>query len=128
MDALAQVKQIDAVKADAHAIGAINGNAIDTTQYDSLAFNVVLSDKGSAGTLDAKLQHSDDGSTDWTDDDGTSKNIKAITQLTANGSARLAIHRPIKKYYRVVITVGTNAVDAYVSGSGIPKFDVPVTY
>lgn len=128
MDVLAQIKLLDAVKADAHAAGAINGTVIDATLYNSIAFNVVLSDKGAAGTVAANLQHSADGSTGWTDDDGSSGNIKSITQLTANGSARLAIYRPIRQYYRVVITVGGNAVDAYVSGSADPRFNIPVTY
>lgn len=125
MDALSNIKMFTHVKADAHATGTIAPNAnIDMSDFESVLLDVVLSDKGAAGTLDAKLQHSPDGTT-WTDDDGSTGNLKAITQLTANGSAKLHIIRPIARYYKVVFTVAGNAVDAYCAGAGIPKVTLP---
>lgn len=102
------------VAAASHAVGPVNGVGVDHADAPSASFLISCGSVGAAGTLDAKLQYSDDGS-GWTDDDGSSGNDTAIVQLTAAGSAVLHVVNPLGRYSRVVLTVGTNAVNASVA-------------
>ncbi len=116
-------------KPDAWATGAANSAAIDTQKFRQAAFYVNLADKGAAGTLDYKIQESDDGSTGWTDVSGA-----AITQLTANGTARVSVNVNATgrgRYLRAVMTVGGNTVDAgslCVLSCPINSADITATY
>lgn len=104
-----------AVAATELAVGAVNGASVDHAQAPSASFHINLGDEGVGGTLDAKVQYSDDDSA-WTDEpDGEAGNDVAITQLTAAGDAVLNVPNPRGRYSRVVLTVGTNAVDAGVT-------------
>jgi hypothetical protein len=104
----------EAVASTESAVGAVNSASVDHADAPSVSFFISLGEKGAAGTLDAKVQHSPDDST-WTDDDGASGNDTAIVQLTANGTAQLNVPNPQARYSRVVLTVGTNAVDCGVT-------------
>lgn len=104
--------------------GAVNGASIDMHDYRSAAFSVTLMDKGAAGTLDAKLQHSPNDA-DWTDEDGTTGNGTSITQQTADDELEtLHVVRPQARYYRCVTTAGANALDALQMTIAGPKFSI----
>jgi hypothetical protein len=97
------------IPAASHAAGAVNGAGVDHAIGGAVAFFFSVGDVGGAGTLDAKIQYSDNG-TDWTDDDGASGNDSAITQVSATGTAQLNVPNPRARYSRVVATVGANNV------------------
>ena len=62
---------------------------VDHAEAASASFLVDVGDVGSAGTVDAVVQYSDDGST-WTNEpDGLAGNNTAIEQMTAVGQARV---------------------------------------
>jgi len=94
-----------------YGAGAQNGDTIDRAGYDELLFTVQAGALGAAATVDAKVQHGDasDGS-DMVDVTGAS-----ITQLTKANSDdnKLSLLRlrgeGLKKYVRLVVTVGTAA-------------------
>jgi hypothetical protein len=75
---------------------------------------------GASGTLAAKLQHSADGSTDWTDEVAGAGNSTSITTITAAGNATLHVVNPRRRYYRVTSTVAVNAVVYGVIGAHGP--------
>jgi len=105
----------------ADGVGAVNGAAIDMASYRNLEVAVTLLNKGAAGTVDAKLQHSPDNAT-WTDEDGTTGNSTSITQQTADDEIEsLYVVRPQARYYRAVVTAGANALDACALNIAGPK-------
>jgi hypothetical protein len=92
-----------------HAAGNHEGAAVDHSGGSSVSFFFSVSGVGTGGTLDAKVQYSSDNST-WTDDDGTTGNDTAITQIDAAGTAQLNVPNPRARYSRVYCTVATDAV------------------
>lgn len=78
-----------------------NSTAIDHANGSAAAFLVIATSVGTS--LDAKVQHSDDNLS-WTDDDGSTGNDTAITQLTAAGAAQLNVPNPQARYSRVLCT------------------------
>ena len=97
----------DAFAAASRNAGAVNSTGIALAGYKGdVHLHISVGSVGAAGTLDVKLQESDDDST-YTD-----VASGAATQITAAGSATLrkAVRAFTKKYYRVTATVGTNAV------------------
>ena len=109
---------------EADGAGAVNGASVDMAQYRNLEVAVTLLDKGAAGTIDAKLQHSPDDSV-WTDEDGATGNSTSITQQTADDEIEsLYVQRAQARYYRVVVTAGANALDACALNIAGPKVRV----
>jgi len=101
-----------------HDAGAVNGAGVNHTTGASVSFFLTAGTFGASATLDAKVQYSNDNS-NWTDDDGTTGNDSAITQLTAAGTAQLNVPAPRGRYSRVVATVAVAAVEfAVVSVMG----------
>jgi hypothetical protein len=98
----------EAIAAGSQNAGDVNSASVDHAKGDSATFFINLGDNGTAGTVDAKLQYSDDDSA-WTDDPGTAGNDATITQLTTEGSATINVPNPLGRYSRVVVTVGTEA-------------------
>lgn len=97
------------IAAVSQTVTAHNGTAVDMSLAPACSFLINAGTIGSSGTVDAKLQHSDNNST-WTDEaDTTYGNSTSITQITAAGSALLHVVNPRARYYRVVLTVGTAA-------------------
>ena len=101
---------------DVDAAGTINGAAIDRRGYESCVLFAATGDLGgspSAQSLDAKLQDSADGSTDWTDITGA-----AVTQIVAaDTEARVDVNLiGVRRYIRVV------RVAAFTGGI-TPTFD-----
>lgn len=88
--------------------GAVNGASVDHADGGSVSFFITAGTVVATGTLDAKTQYSDDGST-WVDYPASDPalNDDAITQLTAAGVAQLNVPNPRGRYSRVVATVGT---------------------
>lgn len=101
----------------------VNGAQVDHSMANSASF---LIDVGAVtGTVDAKVQHSPDGTT-WTDDDGASGNDTAIVQLTSAGNAQLNVVNPQARYSRCVVTIGgTNANYAVMNVSGPRRTIIP---
>ncbi|HKJ75574.1 MAG TPA: hypothetical protein VKA64_00040 [Gammaproteobacteria bacterium] len=108
-----------AVAPGSTSTGDTNSAAIDHANVPGASFLIDVSDVGTGGTVDAKLQYSDDNS-NWNDEpDGNAGNDAAITQMTAVGQARLDVPNPRARYSRVVVTVGNNSVVlgvSYVAG------------
>jgi len=100
----------EAIAAQELTAAAHNGAAVDHADAPSVSFLISAGTIGSSGTVDAKVQYSDDGST-WTDEPSSPDigNDTAITQITEAGSARLDVPNPRGRYSRVVVTVGTAA-------------------
>lgn len=105
------------------AAGVENSASVDHSKANSASFFVDIG--AITGTLDMKLQYSDDDSA-WTDEDGLSGNDTAIAQLTAVGSAQLNVVNPQGRYSRVVVTVGgTSAVASVTSVTGPLRTIIP---
>ena len=92
--------------------GAQNSAAVDCLFWKQASFFVRVGVIGSSGTVDAVVQESADGSTNWTNvpGDGPST-LAAITQLTASDTGgRIAVDcSKRKRYLRLVMTIGTAA-------------------
>ena len=84
-----------------------NGAGVDHANAPAVSFLISASAVGTS--LDVKVQYSD--TSDFaiaTDDDGSSGNDSAVTQITAAGTAQLNVPNPRGRYTRVVATgVGT---------------------
>lgn len=106
----------EAVAPQDAAAGTINSVSVDHSKANSATFFSMVS--AVTGTVDMKLQYSDDNTT-WTDDTGESGNNVAITQLSAAGVAQVDVFNPIERYSRAVVTVGgTSATLAVASVLG----------
>ena len=90
--------------------GALNGATVDTQGF-SEALVVLAVGVAGAGTLDAKIQDSADGSS-WADVTGA-----AFTQVTGTGDQSLQIARlkldgnTVRRYVRAVTTTVTAVID-----------------
>lgn len=80
-----------------------NGVAVNIQDFHGLA-KVVLNASGvNAGTSVVKLQHSDDGSTNWTD---TGDTFAAVTTVASTGQQELLVNcDKWKKFVRGVYTL-----------------------
>lgn len=111
---------VEGLAAASRSTGDANTGAVDMSLGRSASFMVSVGSVGVAGTLAAKMQHSADGSTDWTDEVSGAGNSTAITTITAAGNAVLHVVNPRRRYYRVLTTVGVNAVVYGVIGAHGP--------
>jgi len=103
------VKAVVGLAADNWAVGTNNGAGIDTLGFDEALVIVNSGANGAGGTVDIKVQESDDNST-FSDISGA-----AFTQITeANDNtiyvARINLEKR-KRYIRAVAVVGTAACD-----------------
>jgi hypothetical protein len=82
----------------------VNSGAVDLAQYASkkIAFLVALGTIAASGAGTIKVQHSDDNTT-FVDVEGTSQ---AWVDTDDDKVIGVEIHRPLKRYLRVVITRG----------------------
>lgn len=116
------------IPALSHAVGVVDGTGVDLAGYGNVSFFINVGDVGAGpGTLDAKLQYSDDNAT-WYDETGAGGNDTAIAQITAAGEARLHVPNPTHRYYRVEATVGVNAVVFGVTTAAGDARHRPVKY
>ncbi|MGX5834779.1 hypothetical protein ACWIJ6_11670 [Aeromonas piscicola] len=108
-----------AVSASITASG--NGTAVSVSDYQGICQIIMNSGPTNAGTNTVKLQHSDDGSTNWTDVPNGSFPVVGTTaaapSITMNADA-------LKKFVRVVDTLagGANAVVRGVSLVGRKQY------
>ena len=87
------------------ASGANNGTAVDMSDGASAAFVCELITDGTAGSVAFKLQHSADGTTDWTDEAAGAGNSAEATLTGGDGLiTTLHVVNPRRRYYRVVAT------------------------
>lgn len=108
-----------AVSATITATG--NGTAVDVGEYQGIALVALNAGAANAGTDTIKLQHSEDGSTNWEDVPGG-----AFTAVGTSASAQtLKINADrLRKYVRVVDTLagGANSVPRSVSLIGKKQY------
>lgn len=79
-----KAKFVNHIVPASRSAGTVDGSAIDTNGFDAVTFQIVCGDIGAGGTVDAKIQESADGSTNWADITGA-----AITQLGATDDNKL---------------------------------------
>lgn len=98
-----------------------NGAAVDVGDYQGLALIHLNAGAGNAGTTTTKLQHSDDGSTNWTDVDGGA--FAAVGVTASAQTLRLNADR-LKKFVRVVDTLagGATAISRSVTLVGRKQY------
>ena len=119
---------------DEHAAGTVNGAAVDCLGFRNMLVTLLVGAMGTSGTVDVKLQDSEDGSTDWQDIDtgngfgddaeftqkveGTDDSLEFVGSINLEGCRR---------YVRAVATVATAASDfAVLFTLGLPR-EAPVT-
>jgi len=109
------VRLLRALKPDAHTTGAKNGEDLDLRDVKGDVLLLVdLADKGTAGTLDLKVQDAADNGSGAADSYADVTGYTMV-QMTANGQRRILINRRgLREWARVVATVGTETVDAGV--------------
>lgn len=90
--------------------GIIAGASVDHATASSASFFLSVGTVGASGTVDAKLQYSDNG-TSWTDypSSDPAGNDAAMTQKIAVGTAQLNVVVPRGRYSRMLVTVGVAA-------------------
>lgn len=98
----------ESVASKSYSAGATNGAAVDMSKGMTAKFFISVGTVGTDGTVDMKLQQSEDNST-FSDVVAASGNDTSITQITAAGTASLVVKNPTVRYYRVVTTVATAA-------------------
>ena len=90
--------------------GTVTSGAVDMSKFHRTIFALMVGNIGGAGTVDAKLQQSANGSSGWTDVTGS--NITTVT--ASNKIVTLEIRYDQltagQRYVRLSVTVGTNAV------------------
>ena len=101
---------VEGLAAQSRTAAAYNTANADMSAGRSASFLISAGTFGASATLAVKLQHSADGSTDWTDEVAGAGNDTAITTLTAAGHAQLNVVNPRRRFYRVATTVAVAAV------------------
>lgn len=82
----------------------VNSDPIDCANCDEVAILVNLGAMAASGTVDMKLQESEDGSTGWADLEGT-----ALTQADEDDDNKwfgVSVKNPLKRYIRAAFTRG----------------------
>lgn len=99
---------IGAVLAVAPAVQTanVNGLAIDTKGFGSLAFVITTGAVDSAGVFNAKIQDSDTGTSGWADVPAELVTGSFAGPLTANSTTK-AGYIGYKRYARLVLTKGS---------------------
>ncbi len=105
-----------AVAASITATG--NGSAVNVGEYQSLAQLVLNSGPTNAGTNTVKLQHSEDGSTNWTDVPGGA--FAPVGTIGSQQSLLINSDR-LLKFARVVDTLAGGATSVVRSVSLVGK-------
>ena len=106
-----------ALVAAASQSSTVTSSAIDLQPYTGFA--LVIQNKGAGtGTLDGKLQHSDDGSTGWAD----AGIAFAQAGTTAETQARSFETRGLKRFVRYVGTIATGPHLLGVTVTGSRKY------
>jgi len=105
------------IAAQTITVGDVESAVVDHSLANSASYFV--SAGAVTGTVDMKLQWSDDLST-WTDDDGQSYNDVAMTQLSAPGTGQVNVVNPQGRYSRVSVTVGGTSAEMSVTSVAGP--------
>lgn len=83
-----------------------NGLAVNVGEYQGLAMLLLNAGQTNAGTVTIKLQHSDDGTTNWADVPGAAF---AAVGTTASAQALSINADKLRKFARVVDTLAGGA-------------------
>jgi len=95
----------EAIPSKSYSVGDTEGASVDHSLYPTAAYFISAGTIGSSGTINMKLQYHNGSA--WVDDDGSTGNDAAITQITAAGDAVLHVVKPRGRYSRVFAAVGT---------------------
>jgi hypothetical protein len=108
-DIMSNIKITQHVPAASQAVGNVDGTATDLAGFSNVSYLISCGTVGASGTVNAKVQYSNDGAT-WVDatTDETGEPV-AIAQKSAVFSERLHITKPTKRFYRVRVAIGTAA-------------------
>lgn len=110
---------------DAHGIGVTNGIGINKREFRELLAIVDIGTVGGGGTIDFKLQESDD---DGVADPYADIAGAAIAQKTATGTFVGRLDLEFRKLFiRGVLTIGTATVDISVAAALIHANVLPVS-
>lgn len=121
-DIKTHVKLIEGLASKQYSAANRQTGVVDLSLYDSASFFLSAGAFGASATLDAKLQYSVDGSTNWTDEpDTTYGNSTSMTQKTSAGTAQFNIVKPRARYYRLDTTSAVQTVDYGVTVAAFPK-------
>ena len=113
------------IKPSTWSAGTRTSAAIDTGKYNSLEFFVDAGTFGASATLTNKLQWSVDGSTNWTDDDGSTGNTAAPGAISATAVQHFKVTSPKAQYYRLSSVSAVQTVDYGVTMVADPKKKPP---
>jgi len=120
------LKVVTGIVADNHAVGTVNGPAIDRRGFEEALVVVNSGVNGTGGTVNVKVQESDasdSGFADITD--------AAFSEITEDNDNTVYVGRlnlvGRKRYLRVVATVGTAACDLGVDVILGAASELPVT-
>ena len=92
------------------AAATVTSGAVDMAKFHRALFVLMVGSVGDAGTVDAKLQQSANGSSSWTDVAGSSITQVAASNKIVTLELRYDQLTPGQHYVRLSVTVGTNAV------------------
>ena len=90
--------------------------SVDTLGFDSVRFITILGAVTATGKLQQKLQHSDDGSTGWADVAGSAGG-GALVSTTSGRALILDVHRPQKRYVRLVNMRSVGAANVAIAAA-----------
>jgi hypothetical protein len=108
-DIKSNIKISQHIAAASQAVGNADGTATDLAGFSNVSYLISCGTVGASGTINAKVQYSNDGST-WVDaTTAETGEPVAITAKTAVFSDRLNITKPTKRFYRVRVAIGTAA-------------------
>lgn len=108
-----EAKVVPAITTAAGAAGTsdLNGASLDMANFDGVVATVAFGPISGGAVTSVKAQQSADGST-WADLAGTSQ---AVADDADNTTVYLSIHKPAKRYVRIV--VGRATQNATVGGA-----------
>lgn len=111
----------DGIEPDAYGTGAENGAVIDTKEFAEMLVAVHVGDMGASATLDVKVQHGDKAdASDMADFKADGTNVTKIAQKKQADGDDNAVYvgrvdlenaKGLKRYVRVVATIGTQSID-----------------
>ena len=113
-DIKSNIRMVEHLAAKSYGTGDATGATLDLAGFQNASFLVSAGTFGAGAKLNAKLQYSEDG---LTFNDATTEqtgDVVAIDEMSAAGTAFLHLTKPTKRYYRVLATVGTAAVELAV--------------
>jgi hypothetical protein len=115
MDVGSELKAVQAIVADQHGTGNVEGDAIDTAGFKDVLFILNAGAVETGGTAAIHIEESADGSTNWADIAGAVFTTITLSNDIAVYQGRVRITPTRKRYLRAYAVIGTAAVSLSVS-------------